>query len=221
MIDSYEVAFEDRRRFELRTGGILIPTTNLKIADILTVAEIRYKVKYYFTDKKRVYHFSFGTNKGTYGSRGMTFRRLYKLLSDRFQYGVKFLDYYFELYYPNRVGIMVDRLLKEAIAKIIRAGNYRNLTIENIGLLISKFYNTRQTELEELFNKISFLIKQDIKQCMSTGVIAGLHKSKRATEKLKKSLGLSTNTAYYASGQLIDNLRVYTDFEFVTGEVNV
>ena len=56
---------------------------------------------------------------------------------------------------------------------------------------------------------------------MSTGVIAGLHKSKRATEKLKKSLGLSTNTAYYASGQLIDNLRVYTDFEFVTGEVNV
>lgn len=167
---------------------------------ILDKSKLDLSIQYTFTDAARKPKaLRMGRKYGSNESFKQIYERLVYL-----NLGVPFIDTYFEEVFPNKYKNEIRRrsyLLFESIQEEYdrRKRNHRK---------ISDFDVWQDQAVVSGFDDLSFDIKRHIQQCLATGRIPlNFHMSKK-TSKIRQSLGLTPLRAFFATGQLIDNLVV-------------
>lgn len=176
-----------------------------------------WQIHYHFTGDLR----SNKTPKGTYGSSGMTFRRLFVILIG-LNGGVNFIDNYIENIFPytdigremeDWIGD-VEQSVTEMTAGMRRKkdGTPDRRTREYASL--QGFISFVDSEIDARGRRLSTRIKQDIIDKMRTGVLP-LSPSVNSgrTERRRKSAGLLPEPRFYATSRLIRNIRLTCRFE--------
>lgn len=165
---------------------------------------------------------------GTYGGKNVTFKRLYRILCDRFNGGKPFIDDYFNTVYPNTVKDEVDLALdayKDEINSIYdsmfsgtvytKSGrpDRRYKVNRGIEARYAQYEQYKEFYAERYGRDIALTIKRDIKECMRSGqlVLEGVinHRNKPVTLARRKRAGLPKTPEFYATHQLIDSLQIH------------
>jgi hypothetical protein len=187
------------------------------IDEVETGASIQADIKYSFSDAIRNHLFPrIDGSIGQYGQAGMSFSALYDLLCERFLGGERFIDTYFELVFPTQ-SVYQDyteliKTLNEKVTRDARALRGKPRT----GKAWQQMPVWEDENVKRSLRELGDRIRANIEQCMSTG---SLPISKRTialkTAKTRESLGLhhQLNQVFYASGQLVKNLRIYITLE--------
>lgn len=156
-----------------------------------------------------------------YGASGMTYRRLYEILCNKFNEGVSFIDTYFQEVYPESyVKDIADTLTEQVRQRAIQSAlNYLNDTkrlykkdgemTAKSKVSLRKIGRIADIETEEKGEYLARLIKEDIKNAFQTGRVPLLHSNKASTQNRRIRAGLPPDFEFYASGQLIDDLEIY------------
>ena len=166
--------------------------------------------------------------RGTYGGKGVTFKRLYRILCDKFNDGKSFIDDYFDTVYPYTVKDEVDLELdayKDEINSIYdsmfsdvvytKSGrpDRRYKVNRGIEAKYAQYEQYKEFYTERYGRDIALTIKRDIKDCMQSGqlILAGAisHKNKEVTRDKRRRAGLSKTPEFYATHQLIDSLQIH------------
>lgn len=210
---------------ESALSGISVPTRY----DIRTdaISDIDMQITYKFTSDTRVNMFPVGNKRVSYGSPNMTFRRLYLLLVEKYNNGVFFIERYFEDVYPSTVKFQVQWRISQIQREYeVEQRELNRLAQANIavstGLPDKRFNNTinllkfvsgKNKFVQEKSAEIATIIKQDIQQCFSLGMVGFNFVLADETIKRRKKAGLDSNIPFYASGQLIKNILIFLRFE--------
>lgn len=144
-----------------------------------------------------------------YGNSNWSARFLYEFLSAGYNGGERFVDTYLNRLFPYRPVYLVLKDLVESVQDDIEMkwndGNLR-------GGQWSAFYKFQAARMEYLRNSLerfSREIRQDIILCLSTGMIPLNFSLSPATIKKRISLGLPSDTPFYATSWLIKQLEVH------------
>lgn len=183
-------------------------------------------------DWKLTYQFSsFYRNpyllNGKYGSNDMTYRRLYIILCEHFNHGAYFIDEYFESVYPYRLKEDVEKQLKdakEAYLELVDESGEQTRVIKDNKLDL-RFKNNKALAnwdfAQEEADFIAQLVKDDIKACLASGIIPLNFSLSSDTIKLRNELGIKGANEFFATGQLIDDLRIFFRLEKKTWVSNL
>lgn len=137
--------------------------------------------------------------EATYGSKGLTMRRLYKILSDTCLDGVPFLDYYFQEVFPALKAEFADKWLKP----------FEILIISNVGVIFDTVEEAlNKADLASIGYEFSQEIKEDIRVSLQTGRIPFDFSLEKSTIKRRKEAGIEEENPFYATGRLIDSVIV-------------
>lgn len=166
--------------------------------------------------------------RGTYGGKNVTFKKLYRILCDRFNGGKPFIDDYFDTVYPNTVKDEVDLALdtyKEEVYSMYESmfsdTVYTKSGMPDRRYKVNRGFEVRYAQYEQFKESyaerygrdIALTIKRDIKECMRSGqlVLERVinHRNKPATLARRKRAGLPKTPEFYATHQLIDSLQIY------------
>lgn len=217
------VLTDDEEEFELsipkRYQNGSKKTFNL--SDIFS-KEYSWQVTYKFSSKVRPNMF-----KTQYGSKRMTYRRLYVILCEKFNNGQYFIDDYFNNIYPhNGMREKVDAELNDIWANAVNEYEERleDAIFTRQGLL-DKRYRKKLKELKEYKkslesvvdtkgNQLAREIKEDIVRCLSTGQIP-LSSSvlSTATQEKRIKAGLPSDPKFFASGNFVKDITIYCRLE--------
>lgn len=158
---------------------------------------------------------------GQYGNPNLSFRRLYIILSEHFNNHQYFIDEYFSSVYPYTMKERVEERLnstKEEILdfveseayteKLTKSGklNYRYKINKAVRDIISSVPQSVADELAEE-------IKHDIESALSNGSIPLNFSPKDSTLAIRSELGIGSTVGFYATGQLVDDLRIFFSLE--------
>lgn len=160
---------------------------------------------------------------GRYGNPDMTFRRLYIILCERFNCGVYFIDEYFRLVYPfNGMKDIVEEELKEAKETYLYL---MESTAKRFGKVTKKGkldmrYGINKIAMQSGLEGISYeadivaqMVKDDIHRSLETGEIPILMSPSDTTLLIREYLGINSAEPFFATGQLIDDLRIFFRLE--------
>ena len=214
--------WKDSKLLSVEDGfDLVIPTRyNIDTSNLYLNVGISTSVSYRFTSAIRKNHFAMGT----YGSANMTCRRLYEILVDAFNYGEDFIAKYFEVLFKQRFDAKIRKILKRvqrellaeqkeidaalAVARITSAGRLDKRSRGSKKL--SQFKVWKSDKLRAEMAAISAEIKKDIVHCLATGKLPTAFFFTSPDTLVKRAkLGLDSQHAFYASGQLIEHLVVY------------
>ena len=165
-----------------------------------------------------------------YGSDNMTFRRLYLILNERFFGGQPFLDTYFtsvytgswlEMYAGELLSDMRDEITagaEEAIGRtrLTREGRLDRRYADTYGARKRLEVYTRKARAWEMSQGVELarLLKEDIKGALASGQLPVQSRGPRTeTQKRRATAGLPEEPLLYATGRLIDSVRLYVDLE--------
>lgn len=192
-----------------------------------TSAGFRWRVTYDFPAEVR----DNSTPSGkAYGGKGMTYRRLYLILNERFFGGRPFLDTYFDTVFPGSWLEDYTEELLESIREEVTAGAEEALgrtRLTREGRLDRRYSDTygARKRLDEYTRKaraweqaqgieLARLFKEDIKGALASGQLPVQASGPRPeTAKRRASAGLPEEPLLYATGRLIDSVRLYVDLE--------
>jgi len=171
---------------EALAGGMKVDS-NLTDIDVDTTgiseqSSVSISVGYTFSDRKRINTLASGKK---YGGKE-PFSSLYEYLVE-LNNGFPFIDSYFET------------LFKPRFESVIRRQTRLLLMARSSGKISDE-------DLFSGFEAISADIKKHIQQCLATGRIPLYFSMKPSTAARRKKLGLTPIRAFFATGQLIDNL---------------
>lgn len=177
---------------------------------------------YYFTSAVR----NNKPNGKTYGSKGMTFQRLFKILIHHNE-GVNFIDNYIETILPaTTIGEKMESWLSYAEESVIYM--YDSLPKRKDGNIDRRYkrdiksYIDLTAELEaeqrEKGKSLAREIKADIEAKISTGTLPLSPAWNTFATKIKRlRADLPMNPRFYASKQFIKNMRMVCKFEKRSG----
>lgn len=184
--------------------------------------DFEWSYSYSFPAKRRKTRFG----KGHYGAKYMTFRKLYDILTSM-NGGVSFIDTYFKDIFPNTIKPDIEVELAEAKSFLVNMAN---------GMLLSNIRKTKKGTLDKRINArkvlekydyfsykkdfesrrgdyIAGLIKEDIIRNLANGSIELNHMNKKETFERRAQLGLDSEHVFYASGQLIESIKIFFDIK--------
>ena len=186
------------------------------------VQDFEWSYSYSFPSKRRKTRFG----KGRYGGKYMTFRKLYDILTSMND-GEGFIDTYFREVFPNTVKPDIEVELAEVKAFLVSMAN--DILLSNIRT--TKRGNLdRRTNARKVLNNYDYfgykedyerrrgdyiagLIKKDIIDSLSSGKIRLNHINKKETFDRRASLGLDSEHVFYASGQLVESIKIFFDIK--------
>ena len=144
-----------------------------------------------------------------YGNSNWSARFLYEYLCSSFNGGEHFIDTYLNRLFPYRsVYFTLQGLVSDVQTEIETKWNKGNLK----GGQWASFYRLQAAQMDHLkrtLEKFSREIRQDIIQCLSTGLIPLNFSLARSTAQKRMSLGLQNDTPFYATSWLINQLEVH------------
>jgi hypothetical protein len=185
------------------------------------------RITYSFSNavRKNTFARKSGKGSGEYGVSGISFRILYEFLCESFNSGEYFIDTYFDKIFDTRSSY--DRLnqLNEEIS-----GDIEDEVAQLEGELVrkmdggldmrfasSKRYSSLKVWKNPMRKKacadIAEEIRYDIINCLATGRIP-LRRGRVSAATIKKRnemLGLGGDRFFYASGQLIEHLKIFVE----------
>lgn len=158
---------------------------------------------------------------GQYGNPELSFRRLYVILCERFNNHQYFIDDYFEKVYPHTMKDIVEERLestKQAYLELVDEVGMQTRITKGNKLDLRYALNKQIMELgddiaQEDADYLANLVKEDIQLCLMTGIIPLNFTPSDTTLKIRKSLGIASNVGFYATGQLIEDLRIFFRLE--------
>jgi len=186
--------------------------------DVLDTDSYEWAISYQFSSDFRN---PYQQGKGQYGNPRLSFRRLYVILCERFNDHEYFIDDYFEKVYPYTMKSIVEERLdstKKAFLELVEeAGRQTRITKGN-KLDLRYAINKELTELgediaQEDADDLAKMVKEDIQLCLMTGIIPLNFNPSSTTMQIRRALGISSNVGFYATGQLIDDLRIFFRLE--------
>lgn len=185
--------------------------------------DYEWKLSYQFTSDFRNPYLLYGK----YGGDNMTFRRLYIILCEHFNMGSYFIDDYFETVYPYRLKEDIENQLegaKEAYLSLVDEAGM-NTRVKRDGTLDLRYKGNKELLnwdfAQEDADLMALRIKEDIKTCLATGIIPLNFSLSSDTLERRKELGISSNKEFFATGQLIDDLRIFFRLEKKTWVSNL
>lgn len=156
------------------------------------------------------YSFS-GSIRGNkrYGNANWSARFLYEFICASFNGGERFVDTYFNYVFPIRpvyddLKDLVERV-QESIADRWNDGNLKGGQWGSF----YKFQDAQMIHLQYSLEKFSRRIRDDIINCLATGMIPLRFSLSASTIKKRLSLGLSGITPFYATSWLIKQIEVH------------
>lgn len=168
-------------------------------------------------------------NGMTYGSKDMTFKKLYQILCERFNGGEYFIDDYFNTVYPYTVKSEVDRHLQTVKDDLVSLASdtLEGAKVTKRGTL-DKRYKVNRSLQEKLRDYESFaslweeneglyvakMIKDDIISCMLTGQLQTVciqHINTISTKTKRMKVGLPSEPTFVATQQLIRSLQLFVN----------
>jgi hypothetical protein len=181
------------------------------------VTTIPFQISYAFTSNTRNNRWG----RAFYGAKNMTFRRLYELLCRHFNKGEYFIDTYFEKVFPRtrlyEEFHLIERRIKGDItgeyferadaAKLRKDGGFDFRTRE--GRWLKKFDVWRKAYVKEAYKVFADKVRLDIMSSLSSGRIPLRFSSRsQVTHDIREALGFMPMRSFFASGQLVGNLRL-------------
>jgi len=166
---------------------------------------------------------------GEYGVSGISFRLLYEFLCEAFNGGEYFIDTYFAAIFDTRSVSYELSQINDSIVYDIeeeKALLEESLVQRKSGELDMRYtVNKRYAALKAWKNpvrvsectRVAEKIKRDIVSCLAAGRIplrkSAVSDSTRA--KRNRFIGLGKDKFFFASGQLIEHLKIYVELEEV------
>lgn len=199
-------------------------TTRL-FADTGDIPGGKYQITYSFSSAIRKNLFRTHTGKKrAYGRPGVSFRLLYDFLCKNFNGGEYFIDNYFKDIFKSRS--VYERFvgLNDTVMEDMRneyAEIYDRLPRRKDGLPDRRYAITKEyvkslktwskASLRNTASRIAEEVRRDIKACLSTGQMPLKKQAvSEATMRERAKFSIMNRTQFFlASGQLIDNLRIY------------
>lgn len=203
-------------------AGIILKNGMHKISQSETgvTGKIKIDVGYRFSGNVRPYRF----NGKTYGSKGMRYSDLYEILCKHFNgryfiedYFVKYLKTHFSKEMQHTKKLIQSEIKKELkfiekATRITKKGKYdKRFTVGNKRLQDFSFWKTKL--IKDHFDRIGKSIKDDIIHCLATGKIPVFHENTLDTLKEKARIFGSPGEVFYASGKLIEDIRIMFKME--------
>jgi len=163
----------------------------------------------------------------TYGAKGFTYRMLYEFLCNSYNNGVYFIDTYFEYIFRQRaVFEQFDSIGSEIRNSIIAEYKQQKSSVPkkkdgspdmryNRSKDFKRYKAWQDPIIIQKVKQVSEAIQRDIIVCLSTGRIP-LAKRSVSDETMRKRARISGMTGskfFYASGQLIEHLRIFIHLE--------
>ena len=220
----YDIAKFYRRNKRNKEQG---KWTKKKSEDLLDFSdEFDWQITYNFDDYLRN---PMTPTNNQFGGSWVTMRRLYLILCESLNGGRFFIDEYFDQVYPYTIKQDVDaRLadLKKGIlagyietavdfgVRVTKTGRVYKADAKRRGL--RKVLKAYETEAEAWENRegreIADMIKEHIRGCLESGQIPlEIQDDSERTERLRRRYGLPETPRFYATGQLINSLRLYVN----------
>ena len=184
--------------------------------------QYEWQVTYKFSSKKRPYQFL-----TQYGSKRMTFRRLYVILCERFNGGRYFIDDYFKDVYPyNGMKERVESTLNAFAYYAVK--EYEDMLADAVftkaGLFdkrfrrklkeLSEYKQSLQGAVDAQGTQLAREIKDDIIRCLQTGQIPLAYSVlSPATQEKRIKAGLPSDPKFFASGNFIKDITIYCRLE--------
>lgn len=181
-----------------------------------------WQVTYKFSSRIRPNKF-----RAQYGSKNMSFRRLYVILCERFNGGNYFIDDYFNKVYPfNGMKEKADLILTEiqlsavnefddilSDAVFTKAGNLDKRYKKKLQEILLK-----QQSVESLVDtvgaRLAREIKDDIINCLATGQIPLMNSAlAESTREARIKAGLPSDPKFFASSSFINDISIYCRLE--------
>lgn len=197
----------------------IIPEDFLYYVDssVLDSNSYEWKLTYQFSSSFRD---PFRQGKGQYGNPNLTFRRLYVILCYHFNDSY-FIDDYFEKVYPSTMKDIVEARLegtKKAFLELVEEAGIETRITKGNKLDLRYRINRELTDwsdtiAEEEANYLAQLVKEDIKECLSSGRIPLNFTLSATTLAIREKLGIESFEPFYATGQLIDDLKIFFNLE--------
>lgn len=163
--------------------------------------EIDFDVFYSFSNSVR------GNRK--YGNSNWSARFLYEFLCMNYNEGERFIDTYLDRVFTIRpVYAMLKSLVQDVKTEIEVKWNDGNLK----GGQWASFYRFQSAQMEYLrdaLERFSRDIREDIMLCLSIGLIPLRFSLSKSTKDKRKSLGLPSETPFYATSWLINQLELH------------
>lgn len=144
-----------------------------------------------------------------YGNSNWSARFLYEFLCTAFNSGERFIDTYFnQLFIIRPVYETLKDLVERVQDSIESRWNDGNLKGGQWGAFY-KFQESQMDHLKDSLERFSSEIRDDIINCLSTGMIPLNFSLSSSTVKKRLSLGLPGTTPFYATSWLIKQLEVH------------
>ena len=182
--------------------------------DISEESNLDIQVGYTFAKGRRIRTLSTGKSY----SSDLSFDEIYEILTDKND-GEPFIDRYFDTIFKSRFESSIRKQTRSLLSSI--DNEYEDLVSKSVytksGKLDQRFTSTRKLKefsmwksdtMRSGFDALSLEIKKHIQQCLATGRIPLNFSPKPSTIARRKKLGLTPVRAFFATGQLIDNLVV-------------
>lgn len=185
--------------------------------DVLDLESYEWKLTYQFSSNFRD---PYQQGIGQYGSPNLSFRRLYIILCEHFNHAY-FIDDYFINVYPSTMKETVETRLentKKAFLELVEeAIQQTRITKDN--KLDMRYKMNRElnewsdTIADEEADELARMVKEDIKNSLASGRIPLKFNLSDNTMKIRRELGISSNKEFFATEQLIDDLRIFFSLE--------
>jgi hypothetical protein len=186
------------------------------------VTSIPFRISYDFSSSTRNNRWG----AVTYGAKNMTFRRLYELLCRHFNKGEYFIDTYFEKVFPQtllyrdfksiegevKAGITGEFISHADSARIRKDGGFDLRTRE--GKWLNQFDVWRESYVKDRYKAFAERVRLNIMASLSSGRIPLKFSSRSPfTRDIRKVLGFMPMRSFFASGQLINNIRLHVEVD--------
>jgi hypothetical protein len=194
------------------------PVLERGMEDLMTADGKNFQITYSFPLKTRRNVFA----GGTYGAPGVTMRQLYDFLCDEYNGGERFIDSYFDYIFPSSPAGRFFAEFRAEAARMVNA-EYKRLTAARRRRTARTGEADRRTKewralkdfrvwRDELFiSKLDMahkVIKREIIQYLSIGKIPLRFRPASETIDIRRDRALAVPHGFYASGQLIESLRL-------------
>jgi len=219
--DSY--ALGDNGRIVKRNKGEYGQWKNKAEEDLLDFSDdFDWQITYSFPDTRRN---NITSNGKEYGSRNVTYRRLYLILCEHFNNKEYFVDRYFNDVYPETMKSEIDSRLDEIKRDLLdvasselegavatKSGGLDKRYKVNKGMKarIVKYEKFAQQWEDNEGIELARLIADDIKRSLAIGRIPLNHAfDSEETKRRRHNAGLGEEPVFYATSDLIDHIQLY------------
>jgi hypothetical protein len=200
-------------------GALRDPSLYEGLEDLMRDDGKNFQITYSFPLKTRVNVFA----GQEYGAPGVTMRQLYDFLCEEYNGGERFVDSYFEYIFPSspagrvfgefrsETARMVNaeyKKKKAADERVSRMKNRRGYNFTREWKALRDFQVWRDTAFIGRLDTLHKVIKREVAQYLSAGKIPLRFRPATETLEVRAKRGLLLPHGFYASGQLINSLRL-------------